>query len=191
MITIIYLRIYDNTYAKSNIASSTSTFPALTSKVNSLITLQTYFNTEGIEQELLFTVINQFVPITQHTVWVVNLPIYYSQPIWNDDYLIYCTISGTPLSCARSTHTPYQIVISNSPLLVAVSGSTTYTISVFGIPCPRATYLNGNSMFATESIFLGMYESSSSTVYADYSNLYLSNTVIDPQNHVGYGWVVL
>jgi len=157
MISIIYLRIYDNTYAKSNIASSTSTFPALTSKVNSLITLQTYFNTEGLEQELLFTVINQFVPITQYTVWVINLPIYYSQPIWNDDYLIYCTISGTPLPCTRSVHTPYQIVVSSSPLLVSVGSSTTYTITVFGITCPRAAYLNGNSMFATESIFLGMY----------------------------------
>ena len=50
MIGIIYLRIYDNTYAKSNTAASTALFPSLVSKVDSLITLQTYFNTEGLEQ---------------------------------------------------------------------------------------------------------------------------------------------
>lgn len=45
MIGIIYLRIYDNTYSKSNIDASTAIFPTLVSKINSLITLQTYFNT--------------------------------------------------------------------------------------------------------------------------------------------------
>jgi len=78
MIGIIYLRIYDNTYSKSNIATSTATFPSLVSKVNSLITLQTYFNTEGLEQELQFTVINQFAIVNQNTVWTVNFPRYYS-----------------------------------------------------------------------------------------------------------------
>lgn len=47
-IGIIYLRIYDNTYSKSNTAASTAVFPTLVSKINSLITLQTYFNTEGL-----------------------------------------------------------------------------------------------------------------------------------------------
>lgn len=83
MIAVIYLRIYDNTFAKSNNPASTAVFPSLTSKVDSLITLQTYFNTEGLEHELLFTVVNQYVPITQYTIWVINLPIYYSEVIWN------------------------------------------------------------------------------------------------------------
>jgi hypothetical protein len=48
MIGIIYLRSYDNTQTKSNTLASTAVFPSLTSKVNSLITLQTYFNTEGL-----------------------------------------------------------------------------------------------------------------------------------------------
>lgn len=109
MVSIIYLRIYDNTYAKSNTASSTAIFPSLTDKVNSLITLQTFFNTEGLEHELLFTVVNKFVPITQSTVWIVNLPIYYSKNVWNDNYLIYCTMSGTPVGCKVSQYTPYQI----------------------------------------------------------------------------------
>lgn len=50
MIGIIYLRIYDNTYSKSNTLASTAVFPDLVSKINSLITLQTFFNTEGLEQ---------------------------------------------------------------------------------------------------------------------------------------------
>ena len=78
MISIIYLRFYDNAYAKVNTASSTALFPSLTSKVDSLITLQTYFNTEGLEHELLFTVVNKYVPITQDTYWVIHLPIYYA-----------------------------------------------------------------------------------------------------------------
>ena len=49
MIKLISLRIYDNTYTKTNTASSTAVFPSLSSKVDSLITLQTYFNTEGQE----------------------------------------------------------------------------------------------------------------------------------------------
>lgn len=83
MIGIIYLRNYDNTQTKSNTVASTAVFPSLTSKVNSLITLQTYFNTEGLEQELCFTVINQYQVITQNTIWIVNFPRYYSPDIWN------------------------------------------------------------------------------------------------------------
>jgi hypothetical protein len=64
MLGIIYLRIYDNTYAKTNTVASTAIFPSLVAKVNSLITLQTYYNTEGLEQEMTFTVINQFVIVT-------------------------------------------------------------------------------------------------------------------------------
>ena len=100
-------------------------------------------------------------------------------------------MSGTPLTCRLSQYTPYQIVLSGSPLLVSVGAAITYTISVYGIPCPRATYLNGNAMFATESIFFGMYESVSSTSYTDYSNLFLANTVIDPQTEAGYGSIIL
>jgi len=147
MISIIYLRIYDNTYTKQNTVASTATFPTLSSKINSLITLSTYFNTEGLEQELQFTVVNQYITVNQYSVWIVNLPRYYSPKVWNNDNLIYCTISGTPLPCTRSTYTPYQIIISNSPLIIQIG--VTYSISIYGIPCPRATYLNGNSLFIT------------------------------------------
>jgi hypothetical protein len=189
MVGIIYLRIYDNTYSKSNTDASTSLFPTLVSKINSLITLQTYFNTEGLEQELLFTVINQYVQVTLTTVWIINFPRYYSPSLWNEDFLIYCTINQTPLTCTRSKYTPYQIELSNSPLIVSVG--STYTISIYGIPCPRATYLNGNSLFITENIFFAMSTSTSATAYSDYSQLFISNPIINPMTAGGYGSVVL
>lgn len=188
-IGIIYLRIYDNTYSKSNTLTSTATFPTLVSKINSLITLQTYFNTEGLEQELLFTVINQYAQVNQNTVWIINFPRYYAPLIWNENYLIYCMINQTPLSCMVSQYTPYQIQLSNSPLVVSVG--STYSISVYGIPCPRASYLNGNSLFITENIFFAMSTSASATAFADYSQLFVSNAIIDPRTQAGYGSIVL
>ncbi len=122
-------------------------------------------------------------------MWIINFPRYYSPLIWNEDFLIYCTINQTPLSCSRSQHTPYQIQLSNSPLIVSVG--STYTISVYGIPCPRATYMNGNSLFITESIFLAMLTSSSATSYSDYSQLFISTLIINPQTSSGYGTIVL
>ena len=189
MIGIIYLRIYDNTYSKSNTVASTATFPSLVSKINSLITLQTFFNTEGLEHELLFTIINQYVQIDSNTVWIINFPRYYSPTIWNQDFLIYCTINTTPIPCATSQYTPYQIKLHNSPLIISIG--YTYTISVYGIPCPRAAYLNGNSLFITENIFLAMSSSSSATAYSDYSELFISSTIVNPMTAGNYGSIVL
>lgn len=45
VISLIYLRTFDNIYTVQNINSSTAIYPKLTSKVNSLITMRTYFNT--------------------------------------------------------------------------------------------------------------------------------------------------
>lgn len=104
---------------------------------------------------------------------------------------MYCTISGTPLTCKLSQYTPYQIVLSDSPLLISVSDNSTYTIGVYGIPCPRAAYLNGNTMFATESIFFAMTSSASATAYTDYSSLFVSNAIINPQTEVGYGSLIV
>ena len=36
-----------------------------------------------------------------------------------------------------------------------------------------------------------MYESASATLYSDYSDLYISNAVIDPQTEAGYGSIIL
>ena len=189
MIGIIYLRNFDNTFTKSNNDASTSTYPSLVGQINSLITLQTYFNTEGLEQEMLFTVINQYEAIPEATVWTIHFPRYYSELIWNEDELIYCMINSTPLTCTRDPFTPYQIKLSLSPLVIAVGA--TYTITVYGIPCPRAAYLNGNNLFITENIFFGMATTSTATSYSDYSQLFVSNTIIDPQTQAGYGQIIL
>ena len=48
LISIIYLRNFDNSYTVSNNEESTAVFPTLADKVNSLITMQPSFNTEGL-----------------------------------------------------------------------------------------------------------------------------------------------
>jgi hypothetical protein len=87
-------------------------------------------------------------------VWYITLPRYYSQRIWNEDFLIYCTINYTQLDCGRHENIPYTIIIKNSPRVIDVG--EWYIISVFGVTCPRKTYLNGNPTYVTESIFFGI-----------------------------------
>lgn len=48
LISIIYLRNFDNSYTVSNNEESTAVFPTLADKVNSLIKMQPSFNTEGL-----------------------------------------------------------------------------------------------------------------------------------------------
>lgn len=45
LISIIYLRQYDSSYTVYNNAESTTIFPTLADKINSLITMTPYFNT--------------------------------------------------------------------------------------------------------------------------------------------------
>jgi hypothetical protein len=97
-------------------------------------------------------------------------------------------INTTTIPCRRSAHTPYQIELYSSPLIITVGDK--YTISVYGIPCPRAAYL-GNALFITESIFFGVATSSIATSYADYSQLFVSNAIVNPQIEVGYGSIIL
>ena len=92
---------------------------------------------------------------------MVNFPRYYSERLWNYDYLMHCSINDVPITCQRSMHTPYQVEISGSPAIIGIGA--TYSISIFGIVCPRASYLNGNAQFVTENIFFGMVSSSSAT----------------------------
>lgn len=48
LISLIYLRTYDSTYTVYNNPQSTTQFPQLADKINSLITLTPFFNTEGL-----------------------------------------------------------------------------------------------------------------------------------------------
>ena len=66
-----------------------------------------------------------------------------------------------------------------------------YTLKVFGLQCPRAAYLNGNALYVTESIFLGISANSSSSSYIEYSELFLTDTVIDPEADPNYGTITV
>lgn len=48
-------------------------------------------------------------------------------------------INTLPIDCTIDSLTPYQIVVSNSPLLVPIG--LAYKITVLGVPCPRAVYV--------------------------------------------------
>lgn len=70
-------------------------FPALVQpNINSVIHIVPYFNTEGLEQQLIFTIENGQERVNANTVWNINLPIYYSQLIWNEEFMIYCMIDN-------------------------------------------------------------------------------------------------
>lgn len=118
LISIIYLRTFDSSYTVYNNAQSTTQFPQLADKINSLIIMMPYFNTEGLEQQFSFSVQNQWGQVNVNTVWYLNFPRYYSEHLWNEDYLIYCTINDVPIQCGRDLNTPYQVIISNSPRIV-------------------------------------------------------------------------
>lgn len=48
LVSLIYLRQYDASYTVYNNAESTTAFPTLSDKINSLITMTPLFNTEGL-----------------------------------------------------------------------------------------------------------------------------------------------
>lgn len=48
LISIIYLRRFDTTYTLYNNDQSTTLFPKLSDKINSLVRMSPYFNTEGL-----------------------------------------------------------------------------------------------------------------------------------------------
>lgn len=154
LVGIIYVRKYDLSYTVYNNEESTQQFPSLSDKVNSFIIMSPFFNTEGLEQQLSFSIVNQYSPVTELTQWIINFPRYYSQQIWNEDYLVYCKIESSFIDCAVDPNTPYQILVSNSPRIIEVGD--TYVLSVYGITCPRAKYLNGYAEYVTESIFMGI-----------------------------------
>jgi hypothetical protein len=85
---------------------------------------------------------------------------------------MYCTINGIKINCFRDTNTPYQIVVNSSPRIIEVGQS--YVLTVYGLQCPRASYLNGNAAYVTQSIFFGVSQNSSSPLYVDYSDLFLT-----------------
>lgn len=73
--SIIYQRTYDETYTLTNEISTS--FPTFEDPISSNITLEAYFNTEGAEQLLEFTIYNQELAVDDEMVWLVNFPSYY------------------------------------------------------------------------------------------------------------------
>lgn len=68
------------------------------------------FNTEGLEHELNFVIINQYAIVTANTKWIINFPRYYSKNLWNNpDYEKYCTIDDIKIPCEIDINNPYQI----------------------------------------------------------------------------------
>jgi hypothetical protein len=125
-------------------------FPDLSSYVIGDISINSYFNTEGQQQQIDITLKNQFLSVNSDMVWVINFPSYYSPLIFNYDS--YCLIEGSPIQCTPDPNTPYQLIITNSPRIIAVQ--TSYKISILGVACPRAKYMG--STFKDRYLFVGI-----------------------------------
>ena len=73
--SIIYQRAYDKGYTLTN--EETTAFPAFSDRIISEISMDALFNTEGYEQRLTFTIVNQENVVNDEMVWIVNFPSYY------------------------------------------------------------------------------------------------------------------
>lgn len=128
--------------------------------------MNAFFNTEGYEQKLVFTMINTKKVVNSDMVWIINFPSYYNQ--WLFNYNPYCMIDSTPIECLADPTTPYQLIIRNSPKII--TNGTLYTISVHRLTCPRAKYTN--DYYRSYYLFVGVLETVSSTVYCESALLY-------------------
>lgn len=184
---IIYQRNFDGMYTLTNQNSTTAPFPSLNQRVNSMITASSIFNTEGVEQQLNFNITHNDTNVDSSTIWYINLPVYYSASVWNYNTFVYCQISGAVLPCSLDENVPYQIKLSDSPRII--NNGTLYTISVFGLPCPRKRYLNTNASYSNEYVFVGVVANSSSTSYLEYTEIYPDQLIYSPSSQAGYGYI--
>ena len=127
----------------------------------SAISLVSYYNTEGYKQDLVFTITNVNNNVDDKMVWVFNFPSYYSPDLFQQD--AYCTINGAQTNCQVDPTTPYQLLVSNSPVTVNIG--TSYDITIVGLATPRAIYMN--NVYPQRYIFVGVLPSSSSTSYVE------------------------
>lgn len=157
---MIYRRKQDFAYTLVNNYQNVI-FPDFEALVTSDITLQSYFNTEGYKQDIVFTLINQNDKVNSLMRWVINFPSYYSSQLFQQ--LPYCMINGSPIPCSVDPTTPYQLLIYNSP--ATVEAGTPYEITVVGLAAPRRTYTN--NAYPQRYIFVGVLLSSTSTAYVE------------------------
>lgn len=187
IIYIIYQRNFDNRYTLTNDNTTTAPFPTLSNRINSLITLESLYNTEGLEQQLNFVITHTTYNVDSQTIWYINLPIYYSPKVWNDITLSYCQISGVMIPCTVDPEVPYQIKVYDSPRII--NNGVQYTLSIYGIPCPRKRYLNNNATYANEYVFIGVAKNSTESQYIEYTEVYPNQAVINPSTASGYGLI--
>lgn len=135
-------------------------FPSFENLVTSNISMVSYFNTEGYKQDIIFTLVNTGVNVDSDVVWIINFPSYYSTDIFQQDP--YCMVNSAVTDCSIDPNTPYQLIISNSP--VTVMAGSSYTLSVIGVSSPRAIYTN--NAYPQRYIFIGVLQNSKSTTYS-------------------------
>ena len=167
--SIIYQRGYDKAYTLTN--EQSLAFPTFGDRIISEISLDALFNTEGLEQRLVFTIVNQDLVVDDETVWVVNFPSYYYEELFN--FIPYCMIDTAPIDCAADPTTPYELIIKNSPKIIYAQSS--YEISVHRLTSPRSIYTN--DYFPSRYLFIGILETETSTIYSETSLLYPEQTI--------------
>ena len=146
--SIIYQRNYDKAYTLTN--DETTAFPDFADRIISSITLDALFNTEGYEQRLTFTIVNQKLVVNDDMVWIVNFPSYYYEQLFN--FNPYCMIDSAPIECYADPTTPYQLIIKSSPKIIYAQNS--YEISVHRLTSPRSKYTN--DYYPSRYLFIGI-----------------------------------
>jgi hypothetical protein len=137
------------------------------------MSIESFFNTEGYDQQIDLTIKNRALPVNDRMIWIVNFPSYYSPLIFNNEP--YCLIEGSPIKCYADPNTPYQLIIERSPRIIAANNH--YKISILGVACPRVQYM-GDS-FPNRYIFIGILENSLSEFYDETSLLYPEQSVFN------------
>jgi len=78
--------------------------------------------------------------------------------------------------------------VTNSPRII--NSMVLYTLSIFGVPCPRKRYLNNNATYANEYVFVGVAANSSSTEFEEYTEIYPNQNIMSASTTAGtYGLV--
>jgi hypothetical protein len=78
---IIFQRKFDKQYTLIN--EMKTPFPALRNYIISDMSIVSYFNTEGYDQQIDLTIKNRALSVNDKMIWIVNFPSYYSPLIFN------------------------------------------------------------------------------------------------------------
>ena len=155
---MIYRRTHDLAYTVTNNYANVI-FPEFGTLETSSVSLVSYFNTEGYKQDIIFTITNAKDNVDSNMVWIINFPSYYSPDLFQQD--AYCTINGAEATCYKDTTTPYQLIITGSP--VTVTAGISYELAVVGLASPRSVYTN--DVYPQRNLFVGILTSLTSSVY--------------------------